>query len=61
MVLIANEKPEVIAESLKVMKEYFGFLQSAVARAIAGDDFNLCVFEGTRAMLWHLSRIDDRS
>ena len=30
--LIANEEPEVIAESLKVMKEHFGVPQSAVAR-----------------------------
>ncbi|MNV10147.1 hypothetical protein D3C71_1006600 [compost metagenome] len=30
--LIANEAPEVIAESLKVMKEHFGVPQSAVAR-----------------------------
>ncbi|KQW60466.1 helix-turn-helix domain-containing protein [Variovorax sp. Root411] len=30
--LIANEKPEVIAESLKVMKEHYGVPQSAVAR-----------------------------
>lgn len=30
--LIANEEPEVIAESLKVMKEYFGVPESAVAR-----------------------------
>jgi len=30
--LIANEEPEVVAESLKVMKEHFGVPQSAVAR-----------------------------
>lgn len=30
--LIANEEPEVIVESLKVMKEHFGVPQSAVAR-----------------------------
>ena len=30
--LIANEEPEVISESLKVMKEHFGVPQSAVAR-----------------------------
>ncbi|MFN0305070.1 MAG: helix-turn-helix domain-containing protein [Burkholderiales bacterium] len=30
--LIANEAPEVIAESLKVMKEHFGVPQSTVAR-----------------------------
>lgn len=30
--LIANEKPEVITESLKVMKDHFGVPQSAVAR-----------------------------
>ena len=30
--LIANEEPEVIVEGLKVMKEHFGFPQSAVAR-----------------------------
>jgi len=30
--LIANEQPEVIAESLKVMKDHFGVPQSAVAR-----------------------------
>lgn len=30
--LIANEEPEVITESLKVMKEHFGVPQSAVAR-----------------------------
>lgn len=30
--LIANEEPEVIAESLKVMKDHFGVPQSAVAR-----------------------------
>lgn len=30
--LIANEEPEVIYESLKVMKEHFGVPQSAVAR-----------------------------
>ena len=30
--LIANEEPEVITESLKVMKEHFGVSQSAVAR-----------------------------
>lgn len=32
--LIANEEPEVIVESLKVMKEHFGVPQSAVARAM---------------------------
>jgi Zn-dependent peptidase ImmA (M78 family)/transcriptional regulator with XRE-family HTH domain len=30
--LIASEEPEVIAESLKVMKEHFGVPQSAIAR-----------------------------
>jgi predicted transcriptional regulator len=30
--LIANEEPEVIAESLKVVKNHFGVPQSAVAR-----------------------------
>jgi len=30
--LIANEEPEVITESLKVMKDHFGIPQSAVAR-----------------------------
>ncbi len=30
--LIANEEPEVITESLKVMREHFGVSQSAVAR-----------------------------
>lgn len=30
--LIANEEPEVIAESLKVMQEHFGVPQAAVAR-----------------------------
>ena len=30
--LIANEAPEVIAESLKVLKEHFGVPQSTVAR-----------------------------
>lgn len=30
--LIANEEPEVITESLKVMKEYFGVPETAVAR-----------------------------
>ncbi|MBE0615510.1 MAG: ImmA/IrrE family metallo-endopeptidase [Burkholderiales bacterium] len=30
--LIANEEPEVITESLKVMKDHFGVPQSAVAR-----------------------------
>lgn len=30
--LVANEEPEVIAESLKLMKEHFGVPQSAVAR-----------------------------
>ena len=30
--LIANEEPEVITESLRVMKEHFGVSQSAIAR-----------------------------
>ena len=30
--LIPNEEPEVVAESLKVMREHFGVPQAAVAR-----------------------------